>query len=225
MLKEGRLRAFRNLPIGWVTHANHARDLSERLFHHVCEGVVLLTVLGAVYAFGAAATRIMWMIVAGILIHTAWWIINGNCHVCLLDSFKFVKNAGIGPILDYICWTRKWFVGSDRVAAILVYGSFCRRQFHGRSDLDLRVIRKSGLIAILTTMPLAVAVRIVSLVRGIPTDLQVVDNEEFLLRQMRASELPVCVFGSENLKKIVVSVAFDEVLRHPDMVLKDRELA
>ena len=220
MLKEGKLRAFRNLPIGWVTHANHARDLTERLFHHACEVIILLAVLGAVFAFSNDANRSVWLITSVVVVHTVWWVVNGNCHVCLLDSFKFFKNAGIAPILDYLCWARGWFTAGGDVVAVLVYGSFCRRQFHGRSDLDLRIIRKAGARAFLKVMPLAVVARTVSLARGIPTDLQVVDSEEFLLRQMRASELPICVFGGGNLRRIVVSGTLEEVMNHPKMVMK-----
>lgn len=220
MLKEGRLRAFRNLPIGWVTHANHGRDITERVCHHLMESILLLIVLGIVWFFGSDSHILVSMLLAGLVVHTIWWIINGNCHVCFLDSFKRVKNAGIDEMLIYIIWEKDWFLKCEYVKSILVYGSFCRGEFHGRSDLDLRIIRSPGLRAACVLMPMAVIARVVSLARGIPTDLQIVDSEEFLLKQMRATELPVCVFGSDSLNKIKISMKIDEVMDDSGIVMK-----
>ena len=220
MLKKGKLRAFRNLPIGWVTHANHARDISERLCHHLMECTLLLIVLGTVWVFGEKSRQVVPMLVIGMIVHTIWWVVNGNCHVCLLDSFKFVRNAGIDSILNYIIWAKDWLLKSGCVSSVLVYGSFCRGEFHGRSDLDLRIIRTPGVCSACVIMPMAVVARVVSLFCGIPTDLQIVDSEGFLLKQMRSTELPVCVYGRDSLKRIKISMQIDEVMDNPQIVLK-----
>jgi hypothetical protein len=72
--------------------------------------------------------------------------------------------------------------------------------------------------------PVVVYARLVSLLRGIPTDLQFVDSEAFLMKQMRADEHPVCVFGKDNLRKIQGGLLFEEVKGHPEKVLREDAL-
>lgn len=215
MKKRGKFRAIRNLASGWVTHANHGRDFTERIYHHGFEAVLLLFVIVPIWVAGFPDWAYAVMFVA---IHTAWWVINGNFHVYMLDSFRFVRNAGINAELKYILWVGKKFKRLD-VLAILVYGSFCRREFHGRSDLDLRIIHRPGEFGVGLFL-LSVWARIVSMMRGCPTDLQVVDSEDFLLRQMDAREIPINVWGGERLEKIRTSISISEVCARPEIVMK-----
>ena len=58
----------------------------------------------------------------------------------------WVKNPGIAGVLDYVDLVRRMFTRSDSSNAILIYGSMCRGAFHGRSDLDLRIVRRPGIL-------------------------------------------------------------------------------
>lgn len=224
MLKEGRWRAVRNLPIGWIAHANHGRDFSDKMAHYCAELFVLLLLSVPAYFMEDQRLVACYMLGLFLAVHTVWWVVNGNFHVCLLDSFKIVRNAGWYPIIQYIEWVDGVMRKTGAVKAILVYGSFCRGRFHGRSDLDLRILRKEGMASALTLFPVVVHARLISMLRGIPTDLQFVDSEAFLLRQMRADEHPVCVFGKENLKQIEGGLSFEEVKEHPEKVLREDAL-
>jgi len=215
MQKVGRYRAIRNLACGWVTHANHGRDSTERMFHYITELLIIFVAAIAIFSF-----QIGWLIfaAAAFIIHTVWWVINGNFHVYMLDSFRFVRNAGIDQELMYILWVSE-ICKRLGVKAVLVYGSFCRKEFHGRSDLDLRIIRDCS-ASPLPLLFFAVHARVISMLRGCPTDLQVVDSEEFLQRQMSDKEYPVDVFGGATLSKIVCSMRLSDVCENPSIVMK-----
>jgi hypothetical protein len=217
MLKTGRWRALRNLPVGWLTHANHARDRSEKWFHYVVESVLLASSLMVLVAIERTGTVSIFLAI--IIVHSVWWVVNGNCHVYLLDSFASVHNAGIERTISYIEWCHRCFARTGCVSAILIYGSFCRQKFHRRSDLDLRIIRRPGLLAALFVLPMAVGARVVSLWRGVPTDLQVVDSGWFLSRQMRADEHPVVVYVDPHAQTIDgLGMTFAEVQSNPRIV-------
>lgn len=215
MQKRGRFRAIRNLVSGWITHANHGRDRSERIFHHAVELLLLIAIFIVIFCLGCKWHAYL---IAFFAVHTLWWIVNGNFHVYMLDSFRFVRNAGIEQELKYILWAAEKFE-SFGVKAVLVYGSFCRKEFHGRSDLDLRVIRDCRKNPIVLFM-FGVYARIISMLRQCPTDLQIVDSEEFLLKQMNAREIPVDALGGGTLSKIKCSMSIADVCANPSIVMK-----
>jgi predicted nucleotidyltransferase len=221
MLKQETYRALRNLPVGWLTHANHARDRSEKWFHYGVEiGLLTCSVL-AMAAINCLST--VSIIVATCVVHSVWWVVNGNCHVYLLDSFVFIHNAGLARTMAYIEWCNHMFTQTGCVRAILIYGSFCRQKFHGRSDLDLRIVRKSGALAAMAILPMAVVARLVSVLRGVPTDLQVVDSYQFLDRQMRSDENPIVVYSDTQCPTVKMGMSFSEVQSNPQVVLEKRE--
>jgi predicted nucleotidyltransferase len=162
------------------------------------------------------------VLVAGV-VHSAWWVVNGNFHVYLLDSFAGVRNAGIARTLAYLDWCERLFARTGRIRAILIYGSFCRRKFHDRSDLDLRIVRRPGIGAAARVLPVAVLARLVSLLCGVPTDLQVVDSYEFLARQMRGDEKPIVVHGDPEGGPVGAGFSFAEVKANPAIASEMRE--
>ncbi len=221
MLKEGKYRAWRNIPIGWLTHSIHGRDKTEKIFHVINELIMIFIVLLLCSLFSQNSKELQHVIFIVIFCHTLMWIIDGNFHVYLLDSFQFVENAGINKVIDFVQWAGARFENSEAVSCVLVYGSFCRSMFHGRSDLDLRVVRKkTGFAATLLLLYLTVYVRVKSLFAGIPTDLQVVDSFEFLVRQMRDDEKPVVVYCVSGVKVENLGLSFDEIVRNPSIIMK-----
>lgn len=219
MLKTGRWRALRNIPVGWVMQSLHGTDRSERRFRILME----LLLAGGVLAVGAQAMpltplRILLLLV---LTHTLNWCLTGNFWVYLLDSFLWVRNPGIRGVLDYTRRVRSVYQHWQACEAILIYGSMCRGQFHGRSDLDLRIVRRTdnwrGWLALLIGWGL----RAYAFVIAMPVDLQVVDSLAFLKDQMRADEIPIVVYRrpASDLK-LAKGQPFGPIEARPELVLK-----
>jgi len=216
MLKNGKYRAFRNIPVGWLLQAIHSTDLSERLFRILFEILMLLVVwyslfqgmkYSILYAFGIS--------------HTVCWLLTGNFWVYMLDSFLLVKNPGIENLIEFLKKSKRAFAVLDCCDAILVYGSMCRGMFHIRSDLDLRIVRRSdskrGVVALL----IGLFFRIYSFFKIIPVDLEVVDSMAFLHHQMRDDEVPIVVYHRPGSSLDISGQSFDDVVRNPDSVLKE----
>lgn len=96
----------------------------------------------------------------------------------------------------------------------------CRAQFHIRSDLDLRIIRRrdsrKGYIALFVSLIL----KIYSFFVILPVDLQVVDSVDFLNKQMRIDEKPIIVFKRQHINVVETGLKYVDILRNPNIVLK-----
>ncbi len=221
MLKEGKFRAFRNMPIGWVLQALHSTDRSERLFRVCVEIIVWLSLYITVKYYAPDIGAGLAVLVAFIISHTIMWLLTGNFWVYMLDSFLWVRNPGIEGVVRFTQFTRSMFTTVDCVDAILIYGSMCRRQLHGRSDLDLRVVRRTDSWKGLLALPLGFLVRAYSFFVYMPVDLEVVDSMAFVRKQMRADELPIGVFVRPGVCIDEIGMDFSEVEKEPSIVLKD----
>jgi len=217
MKKTGKGRTYRNVAIGWITHSLHSTDVSEMAFRAGIEGVALA--LTCVF-YRHWLTNSLWkpLLAAGITVHTVLWLLDGNFWVYLRP-----KNPGLPRIIRFLEQVRSAFLRFPASEAILVYGSMCRRQFHDRSDLDLRVIRRKSSIWGLYALALGFLFRSYSFFLRLPVDLQVVDSLEFLDRQMRADEHPILLFTSGALR-LNPSMSFDELVKNPSFVLRRTEV-
>ncbi len=219
MLKAGKYRAFRNIPVGWLTQAIHSTDRSERTFRIVIELLSLGLLLFLMQSLFSPYTLVSCLIVV-MINHTLMWFLTGNFWVYMLDSFLWVKNGGVHEIIRFTQFIKKTFTRIDCVDAILIYGSMCRNQLHIRSDLDLRVVRRvdgwKGLLA----LPIGFVVRAYSFFIRMPVDLEVVDSMEFLGRQMRDDEKPLIVYVREGFVVHNPGRDFAEVVDDPSTVLK-----
>lgn len=221
MMKQGRFRSLRNLPVGWVLQILHSTDNSERIIRILLELIIiglLWLLLGDYSLLQGDVARLLFVF---IVVHTLSWYFFGNFWVYMLDSFLWVKNPGVEGVFKYIEFVRDTYAKTEMCEAILVYGSMSRRQFHGRSDLDLRIIRKPGIKGVFSVL-LGLYVRIPAAISRMPVDLQVVDSLEFLDKQMRKDELPIVVFKSPNIQIPNAGLHFVEIVEDPSLVLKSQ---
>jgi len=222
MMKEGKYRAFRNLPVGWTLQILHSTDHTERLVRIGTEALFISVCWYLLNNFIFPQEAILRLLCAFFIVHSISWFFIGNFWVYMLDSFQWVRNPGIESVLDFIAFVRRSFVNSDSSIAVLVYGSMCRRAFHGRSDLDLRIIRKPDLLSGLKAIYIGFFVRIVAAIKKIPVDLQVVDSLEFLNKQMRSDEHPITVYLTPGFKINNAGLDFKHVLDNPALVLREK---
>jgi len=220
MLKTGKYRALRNIPAGWALQAIHSTVRTERFFRIVLE-VVILIVTGLVL-WATDYLTIPSSLITLVVTHTIFWFITGNFWVYMLDSFLWIENPGIKTILSFVEFTKKQLTRTNSVEAILIYGSMCRGQFHQRSDLDLRVVRRRDAMTGLIALPIGLLMRAYSFFLVLPVDLQVVDGAEFLEKQMREDERPIVVFRRDDFHSVQFGISFEEVLKDPRIIMRSR---
>jgi predicted nucleotidyltransferase len=219
MLKHGKYRAIRNIAIGWLSHAIHSTDFSEKLFRIVIELLMMILCFNLVMSKGMFDSDILRSAVLTIIIcHTIMWMLDGNFWVYMLDSFYWIKNPGINRIISYVRLCRRSFQVADLCNAILIYGSMCRGEFHERSDLDLRIIRRNDTWLGILCLPVALFLRIVSFFIILPVDLQVADSYKFIDHQMRKDEFPIVVYLRNGYELKVAGKNFNEIEKNPASV-------
>jgi predicted nucleotidyltransferase len=224
MMKEGRFRAFRNLPVGWVLQVLHSTDATERWIRIATEAVAVLMLWYLMLVLETSESPGKSIVVCFLFVHSLSWYFLGNFWVYMLDSFLWVKNPGIAGVLGYVDFVHRKFTRSESSNAILIYGSMCRGAFHGRSDLDLRIVRRPGILWGIMAVYTGFAVRIVAALCAIPVDLQVVDSLQFLNRQMRADEHPITVYVRAGFDIPSAGWSYEQVVVQPSLVMKDKSL-
>jgi hypothetical protein len=220
MLKTGKYRALRNIPIGWVLQAIHSTDESERFFRVLLELLFFFLSYFIIFLTSGLPPGLAIVVFLMITIHTFMFIVNGNFLVYLLDSFTWVKNPGIQNLLLYIKKCEKYFTIFNCCDAILIYGSMCRSQLHIRSDLDLRIVRRLDSKLGLLSLPIGFLMRFYSLFVLVPVDLEVVDSFDFLTGQMRDDEKPIVVYLREGIFMKNSGLNISDVIKNPKVVLK-----
>jgi predicted nucleotidyltransferase len=217
MMKEGRYRAIRNLPVGWLLQILHSTDRSDRWFRLLIEAICIGGTGMLLSRYDVAHSYV----IAFLIIHTLSWLLFGNFWVYMLDSFKWIKNPGIDSIIKYISLVRRIYESSGTCNAVLVYGSMCRGRFHNRSDLDLRIIRRVDSWKGFVALPISLVLRAYAFFVLLPVDFQVVDSMSFVKRQMRKDEHPIVVFRKEQFVVENAGISFDDVERDPTLVMKE----
>lgn len=198
----------------------HSTDSSERYFRIIIEIFLLIlfyTILSIRLSYSSLPLR---MTISFLIAHTVMFLLVGNFWVYILDSFKLVKNPGINKILSFLNFSKKLLRYFNCCDAILIYGSMCRRQFHDRSDLDLRIVRRTDLWRGLISLPIGIILKSLSFFLILPVDLQVVDSFEFLRRQMRKDEKPIIVYLRHGIRFKNQGISFKELELNPKSVLK-----
>lgn len=221
MMKEGRYRAIRNLPVGWVLQIIHSTDTTERWVRICLEMLLIALLWGGLDYFMVFEARFANLFSAIVIVHSLSWYFVGNFWVYMLDSFLWVKNPGMEEVVKYVEFVRRVFLRAGSVDAILIYGSMCRRMFHGRSDLDLRVVRSPGMINGIWAVLVGILVRIPASLRRIPVDLQVVDSMRFLDKQMREEEHPIIVYRRDAFQIHGAGPDFSLLKENSELFLRD----
>jgi hypothetical protein len=221
MLKEGSFHAIRNILVGWTMQAVHSTDVSERIFRIILEFFLFIIFTQILISFDVFESLLKTVIYAFIVTHTITWFITGNFWVYILDSFKFMKNPGINSIISFLKITRRLLLAGDYCNSIMIYGSMCRSNFHIRSDLDLRIIRRSDSWVGFLTLPIAYLLRVYSFFIMLPLDLQVVDSMKFLEKQMRRDERPIIVYCRKGFEISNTGTSFSEIESNPASIFKE----
>jgi predicted nucleotidyltransferase len=219
----GRFVLFRNLLVGWLTHSLQDRDRSEVVFHLLIEGTLLLALSVLLFfLFPPSGVGALTLTIAGafLLAHTIMFIADGQLHCYLHEAIESMQNAGVDEAINYMGKVKQTYSDSDAIDAVLVYGSFCRRQFRLRSDLDIRVVRRPGAWYFLKSIIPAFKLRYCSVFRRLPTDLLVVDSMDFVRRQMRKDEFPVVLVLRDGFAVPEAGLNLEDIAADPTIVMR-----
>lgn len=168
-------------------------DTSERLFKFGTDIVLSASIYSALSSVPSRKRRVVTAIV---LAHSANYLLNG--HLCaMLKKFDLISTSP--ATFDY--WMqllRRRTQSHPSIAGAAAYGSLSRGTLNSTSDLDVRVIRYSGLVHGVRACVFVARLRLLALVSQFPLDIYLLDSPDKLV-DMRDDESPIVLANDAGI--------------------------
>lgn len=186
----GRARLW-NLPRGWAHQGFFYLDRTQRIGRVIFEIVPTVILAGLIGKIARVPLSHVWLWCAGLfLAHTLNWMLNGNWWAGMLFAFPGLRNRGDRATCAYLNQMAHRLRRDRAISGVMIFGSISRGQWHARSDLDVRLLRRPGVWNGVTGVLILLRERWIALWSRQPLDIYLADGIPFLKR-MRADEPPV----------------------------------
>jgi len=187
---DGRARLW-NIPRGWAHQGFFYLDRTQRIGRVVCEIVPTIIIAWLIGEIGGVPlSRVRLWCVSLLVAHTLNWVFNGNWWAGMLFTFPDLRNAGERVTCDYLNGMARRLKNDRAISGGMIFGSVSRGQWHDRSDLDVRLLRRMGAWNGVAAVLVLSRERLIALLVRQPLDIYLADDIPFL-RRMRQDERPV----------------------------------
>ncbi|MFA7156731.1 MAG: hypothetical protein WC123_03465 [Bacilli bacterium] len=204
---------FINLFKNWVHQSILYLDVTEKISRIIIEIVLVLFVYNILeYFFDFNGAYVVIVMLSFIIVHTINWIFNGNWWACIIFAFPKLMNPGEYSTCQYLNNMATRLRNSSSISAILVFGSISREKWHGRSDIDMRILRKTGLFNAISAVMIQMRERFYAFFSKQPLDMYLADNIEFF-KNLREDEYPICLLLNDNKVKKIYPTIKEKILK------------
>ncbi|WP_416840393.1 nucleotidyltransferase domain-containing protein [Haloferax sp. DFSO52] len=127
----------------WVFQAILYVEKTERIFKIAFE-IALFTPLYIVLSKNTKLNRVETILMSSFVSHSINWLFNGDVHVLR----KCVGEGPQNPVekkIDYLDGFVQRAKKEESIAAVGIVGSYVRNEMTPHSDIDVRIVRNSGL--------------------------------------------------------------------------------
>lgn len=176
----------------WLFQGILYADKTEKIFKLCLDAIFTFIIYKIVLGLGIHIS----LLEAFLISHTFNWIFNGQLFA-LAKNFGIVHNDP-EKIIDYAYGIKERASGEKSINSVIVYGSLVRSEIKSTSDLDLRIIRKKGLLNGLRASVFGFKERSRALFHQFPLDMYVVDSPKHLLK-MRSDEEPLVLYDTDRV--------------------------
>jgi L-malate glycosyltransferase len=183
------------LPLSsWFFQGLLYMDKTERNFKIILDLAVFVIL---VLSFNMFLNLFLAIIFSLISAHSINWIFNGQIFV-LLKNLDFIK---IDPDIFemYTKEINKRISDQPSISAAAIYGSFSRDELKITSDLDIRIIRKSGFINGIYACIFVLKERTHAFFSKFPLDIYLLDNDKNLTKLSETT--PVIILDRDDILK------------------------
>lgn len=193
---------FEYVPIGfrklililmnWVFQSILYMDKTEKILKislTVVPTLVLFTL------FQKHHSGVIFLIISFCIAHTFNWIFNGQIFV-LLKNIRWI-HTDKDKFFIYSSALKRRIEKTDYFYLAVIYGSLSRDKLTDSSDLDVRIIRKSGLINAFKSFLFVWNERLLALIYKFPLDIYLLDDNSGLSK-INPKEAPIILYDSEN---------------------------
>lgn len=177
----------------WVFQGILYADKTEKSFKILLD--VLLTTFLSFFMIPFSSAYVG-LLISLIMSHTILFIFNGQLFA-LAKNFDIVYNEP-QIIIDYANGLKKRAAKEKSINCLVVYGSLVRGEIKPTSDLDVRIIRKSGVLNGFRACIFGLKERSRALFYRFPLDMYVIDSPNHLLK-MRQDESPKILYDPYHI--------------------------
>lgn len=136
------------------------------------------------------------LFVSFLISHSLNWIFNGQLFVLAKNVTKISNNPQ--KIISYANKLKERSAKEKSINCMLLYGSLVRGEINPTSDLDVRIIRKPGILNGLRASLFGFKERSRAFFHQFPLDMYVVDSPKHLLK-MRSDEEPLVLYDTDRV--------------------------
>jgi len=159
-------------------------DTTERAFKILLDVLLFFPLYFVIMGHIPALLSVFMAIIVA---HTLNWVFNGQIFV-LLKLLKLTK-TGPGYFNQYLDDLKKRIEREDSILAAAAFGSLSRKELKETSDLDVRIIRKKGLLNGLRACLFVLLERNRAFFNKFPLDIYVLDHVSTINKHIEKTEL------------------------------------
>lgn len=127
---------------------------------------------------------------------------NDNLWTCIQFTLPNLLNPGNDKTKGYLIRMQSRMLKRSSVGGCMIYGSMSRGAWKEKSDLDIRILRRPGLINGFLGYWTCWVERLIAVYERQPLDIYMADSTDFL-RKMRSDEYPIFIKADDNRLNII----------------------
>lgn len=211
----------KNLIKNWLHQAISYMDTGELIIRLFIEFMELSFVALLLSYFTGLSIFNYWILLFSfIIVHTYNWITNGLFWALIIFAFPNLNNPGAKKTVDYLNNMRDRLTKSSCITGVAIYGSVSRSKWHKRSDIDIRFLRKKGIICLILSSFITMRERFYAFMYKQPMDLFLADDTDFLLK-MREDEIPIMLICRDKRLNLIYTNCTERYMQISDLIAKD----
>lgn len=172
--------------INWTFQSFLYMDKTEKFFKIMLEFIFFVVFF---VIFQNIFSTLISIIISLIISHSINWIFNGHIYA-LFKNFGVIK-TDFEDFKGYIDDIKLRSAKENSLRCVATFGSLSRLEIKETSDLDIRVVRKEGLLNGFNSCLFVCFERSRSFFKGFPLDIYVLDNIQGLYK---LDENPIMIF-------------------------------
>lgn len=177
----------------WLFQGMFYMDATERNFKIILDIIIFLALSLIIKTY---FNIIVSLIIAIIVAHTINWVFNGQIFV-LLKNLKLSKTSA-ESFNQYLDDIKRKVEKESSITAAVAFGSLSRQKLKETSDLDVRIIRKPGIINGIKACTFVLKERTKSFFEGFPLDIYVLDDVVVIDKHIK-DEKPIVIYDPTNI--------------------------
>ncbi|AKB36434.1 Glycosyltransferase [Methanosarcina siciliae C2J] len=186
------IRKLMLILMNWVFQSVLYMDRTERTLKVL---VTLIPTFILFFLFQNYYSELTSIIISFSIAHTLNWIFNGQIFV-LLKNVGWV-NTDKDKFFIYSSALKRRIEKTNFLYLAVIFGSLSRNRLTDSSDLDIRIIRKSGLNNALKCFLFIWHERLLALIYRFPLDIYILDDVSGLSK-INSEEAPIILYDPDN---------------------------